>query len=62
VDALCPGGVIVWDDTERERYAEGQRILRARGFRKLEFVGIGPMVTVKKETSVFYRRDNCLGI
>lgn len=62
VEALSPAGVIVWDDSERERYAEGQQALRRRGFRKLEFVGIGPMEPVKKETSIFYRPDNCLGI
>jgi predicted O-methyltransferase YrrM len=62
IEALNPRGVIVWDDSERERYAEGQQTLRARGFRKLEFIGIGPIEPVKKETSIFYRPDNCLGI
>jgi precorrin-6B methylase 2 len=62
VDALNPRGVIVWDDSERERYADGQQALREHGFRKLEFVGIGPIGPLKKETSVFYRPENCLGI
>jgi hypothetical protein len=62
VDALKPGGVIVWDDTDRERYQDGIHALRAHGFRQIEFRGFAPVEFVLHETSIFYRDGNCLGI
>lgn len=59
---LNEGGVIVWDDSERERYQDGVRSLLSDGFRKLDFVGLSPLVSKLKQTSVFYRDHNCLGI
>jgi hypothetical protein len=47
--------------TGRE-YEEGYRLLRAADFRKIEFVGMGPVVDYKFETSVHYRLQNALGI
>jgi predicted O-methyltransferase YrrM len=60
--ALKEDGVIVWDDSQRKRYRPGFRFLARRGFRRLEFVGHGPMDSLPWETSVFYRDGNCLGI
>jgi hypothetical protein len=59
---LSPGGVIVWDNTDRESYAEGYAFLDENGFRCLDFTGIGPVNITTWCTSVFYRRENCLGI
>ena len=60
--ALHGDGVIVWDDSQRRRYRPGHRYLARRGFRALEFFGLGPMAPTPKETSVFYRDGNCFGI
>lgn len=60
--ALKPDGVIVWDNSERTAYEVGFQALREHGFKQLEFVGLCPMSTLKGETSIFYRPDNCLGI
>jgi hypothetical protein len=60
--ALRPGGVIVYDNTDRSEYAEGLRALAEAGFRQVEFVGLAPMVDFKSETSIFFRIENCLGI
>jgi hypothetical protein len=62
IESLREGGVIVWDDTERSRYASGIRALEKAGFRRLRFVGMSPLSSAASETSVFYRADNCLGI
>jgi hypothetical protein len=62
IEALAPNGVIVFDNTDRAEYDEGYRLLRAADFRKIEFVGMGPMVVYKFETSVYYRPRNVLGI
>jgi precorrin-6B methylase 2 len=60
--ALKPGGVILWDNSDREKYESGYRFLQEHGFRRLEFVGLGPIVNEKSETSIFYRPNNCFGI
>jgi len=60
--ALSQQGVIVVDDAEREEYLEAYDLLAAKGFRRIDFSGIGPIVSVKKTTSLFYRNENVLGI
>lgn len=59
---LTPDGVVLFDDSERPEYEEGQRFLRESGFRCLELVGMSPGGAEKKETWIYYRPDNCLGI
>jgi hypothetical protein len=61
-EGLASGGVIVWDDTERDQYRPGIEWLEARGFRRIEFVGLAPGKNLRSETSIFYREGNCLGI
>jgi hypothetical protein len=60
--ALKPQGVILWDNSDREKYEPGYRFLLDRGFRRLDFIGLAPMVNEKSSTSIFYRPDNCFGI
>lgn len=60
--ALTPGGVIVFDNADRPEYQEGYTALRDAGFRKIEFVGLAPMVNADIETAIYYRGGNCLDI
>ena len=60
--ALRPGGVVIWDNSDRQEYLEGYRLLAAAGFRRLDFWGPGPLATRRWCTSIFYREGNCLGI
>jgi hypothetical protein len=60
--ALRPGGVVVWDNSDRPEYAEGYDFLRVHGYRRLDFEGMGPINTYSWSTSIFYREDNCLGL
>ncbi len=62
VSHLNDGGVIVYDNTDRPRYAEGIEFLKSRGFRQVEFFGVVPMIPDLEETSVFYRQGNVFGI
>ena len=62
VDALSPKGVIVLDDSEREKYKPAIDFLIKSGFRHIPFSGISPGLFYLKSTSVFYKDDNCLGI
>jgi hypothetical protein len=60
--ALKEDGVIIWDDTERQRYQEGIKFLEASGFKRIDFWGTRPIGTAKSCTSIFYRVNNCLNI
>ena len=60
--ALRPDGAIVWDDTDRGRYGEGVEFLRSHGFRQVLFGGMHPTSARPKETSIFYRPSNRLGL
>lgn len=60
--ALKKSGVIIWDNSERANYQEGYEFLIRNGFRKLDFWGMGPIMTFEWCTSVFYRENNCLNI
>jgi hypothetical protein len=62
LDALSSDGVILWDDTNRERYAPGIRFLASKGFKRIDFEGMKPCTIETTATSVFYRSNNCLGI
>lgn len=60
--ALKLDGVVLWDNSDRTKYEEGYRFLGDRGFRRLDFVGMCPIINERSQTSIFYRRENCLGI
>lgn len=60
--ALTKKGVLIWDNTERDEYREGFEYLQTEGFKRIDFWGMGPLNTAQWCTSIFYRRDNCLGI
>ena len=62
ISSLSAGGVIILDDAEREKYAEGLVFLKTQGFKQLSFTGISPGLFYLKATSVFYKPGNCLGV
>ena len=55
-------GIIIFDNSERIEYKEAIDFLISRGFLKIDFFSIGPIVNRNTCTSVFYRRENCLKI
>ena len=60
--ALSDTGVIIWDNTERERYQSGIDVLKSHGFKQLRFTGFIPIDFMPSETSIFYRDANCFGL
>jgi hypothetical protein len=62
IDYLTPDGVLILDNSEREWYNKAKDYLKERGFRRLDFIGMAPIVGIETCTSVFYRDGNCLGI
>lgn len=55
-------GVIVLDDSERDDYLEAFNYLHSKRFKKIDFWGISPGLFYKKNTTLFYKENNCLGI
>ncbi|TLV00957.1 FkbM family methyltransferase [Dyadobacter luticola] len=62
VDYLAHDGVLILDNSEREWYQRAKDLLKEKGFRRLDFIGMAPIVGIETCTSVFYRDGNCLGI
>ena len=60
--SLKENGVILWDNSDRNSYEEGYNYLFEKGFKKIDFEGMGPVNTYSWCTSVFYKGKNCLGI
>ena len=60
--ALKDDGVIIWDNSNREKYQDGCSYLIQNGFRRLDFEGLGPVGIHEWCTSIFYRDKNCLEI
>lgn len=61
-DALTERGVVVFDNSDRLDYADGYAALAARGFRRIDFIGLAAVEPMKTSTSIFYRPGNCLSI
>ena len=62
LNALKPDGVIIWDNSDRHEYKEGYDFLISNGFKRLDFIGLGPINTYGWSTSIFYRNNNCFNI
>jgi precorrin-6B methylase 2 len=62
LNALSAGGVIVLDDTHRENYRESFEHAKTKGFSALTIEGFKPKGVGAYKTTIFYRRDNCIGI
>lgn len=62
--ALKDDGVIIWDNSDwTALWADGMRHLEESGFRRIDFRGLGPLVSRPWTTSVFYRPgNNCFEI
>jgi len=62
INSIKDDGVIVLDDSEREAYDEAVSFLLSNNFKKIDFWGISPGLFYKKNTTIFYKEKNCLGI
>jgi hypothetical protein len=63
INAVGFNGCIVLDDSERDEYKEGiEFLINNHGYKKIDFWGISPGLNYLKNTSIFYRCNNVLGI
>jgi len=61
-DYLKNGGVIIFDNSEREEYNEGISYLSQKGFKELFFIGNLPVVSHYSKTSIYYKEDNIFNL
>ncbi len=62
IGTLKKEGIILWDNSEREKYKKGYNFLLENGFKAIDFVGLAPMGFSNTQTTVFYKENNCFGI
>ncbi len=62
LQALTEDGIIVFDNADREKYAEGLTFLHQQGFRQINFHGMAPISIFPSCTAIFYRQHNCLNL
>lgn len=62
-DALTDNGVLIIDDSGRDRYQEGIQYYTDRGFSALTFSGLAPLdITIHSTTVLYKPANNCLAI
>ena len=62
LSCLRHDGVVIWDNSDLEKYREGYNFLIEKGFKRLDFYGLVPIYPLISCTSIFYRQNNCLDI
>ena len=62
ISALSAKGIILLDDSQRERYKEGIEFAIGLGFRALDIEGLKATDVIMNRSTILYRNDNCLGI
>jgi hypothetical protein len=58
--ALKENGILILDDSERERYKEAIDFLLEKGFKGIDFEGMSPSITFARHTTIFYQKDGLL--
>ena len=56
LEKLSPNGIFVWDNSDRVGVSDSLRYLENKGFRVLNFFGIGPINAYCSQTSVLSRQ------
>jgi precorrin-6B methylase 2 len=63
--SLSERGVVLLDNTHykyQEQLKKGTDHMESKGFKRLDFWGMGPIYSAKSCTTIFYKSGNCLGI
>jgi hypothetical protein len=62
IPMLKRDGVIILDDSERAKYKKAFSLLKKHGFKNLSFIGLKGDSIHSSQTTIFYRKNNCLKI
>lgn len=60
--SLTDEGVLIFDDSDRDYYADAFNFLHQKGFRRVDFIGMAPGLLLKCQTSIFYRDNNIFNL
>lgn len=61
-ELITESGVVIWDNSDRDEYAPGFKLLLKQGFKRVDFIGMGPINIYEWSTSIFYRHNNFLNL
>jgi len=61
-DHLKDDGILLLDDSSRDRYQAAWDFYKEKGFKQLTFTGLKPTGWNADSTTLFYRSNNCFGI
>ena len=59
---LTKRGVVILDNSDRDKYAKAFDFFNKKGFRELTIGGLVVSHYMKSSTTIFYKNDNCLKI
>lgn len=62
INYLYDSGVIIFDNSLRDRYRDGIEFLTKNGFKHIHFRGLNPLGHSLTVTTIFYKNNNCLDI
>jgi len=62
LEKLSGRGIVLFDNTDRSDYQVSYDLLKEKGFRRIDFWGLSPIVPIRNCTTLFYRDGNVLGI
>lgn len=54
-DRLTDRGILIWDNSDRLEYEHGMQRLVDRGFQRLDFIGLTPIVAYAPQSTLFAR-------
>lgn len=60
--ALSQNGIIILDDSSRDKYKEAFDFMLSNGFKQITFCGLKSTGRKEDCTTIFYRRNNCFDI
>ena len=61
-EALSDDGVIIFDNSHTELYKPAADIIFNNGFKRIDFIGLTPIISHENTTTIFYRPNNCFNI
>jgi hypothetical protein len=62
MNSLTDDGVVIFDNSDLKQYQVGITTAMEKGFKKIDFYGMLPIVAHQSATTIFYKSNNCLGI
>lgn len=62
INALKKDGIIIWDNSDRDKYSIAYEFLHENGYKRIDFWGLGPININEWCTSIFYPENNCFNL